>query len=331
MKRTMSHKKKFNKKRFAAAAVAGLSAAAVLITAVFSRPLEVEAADTLLGIEKLRARYKASGSEFTILEVVPDRAAAEIGFLVDGYEPVLSEWNEEEMAWTSWKNTLCSLPTASRRKEFIEKKKAELREYYAEQGIKKNFPVEIAEEEYEESSEKAEGFQKLVSDGDKSEGWFVKASADGEQDQYQLSFKYRGKYDLDDYPIDPDLLYYTVSSSMKIDSDVAGGIEDDRFVYKKEKDVFVCLGTWADVREKALSSILSNSVEDEDDKDKDDSEDDKNTDDDNKDDSNDAGDGGSGSGGGDGEDSGTGSGSGDGEDSGSGSGDSEDSGSGSGV
>ena len=284
MKRTMNHKNKFNRKRFSAAAVAGLSAAAVVITAVFSRPMEVEAADTLLGIEKLRARYKASGSEFTILEIVPDRAAAEIGFLVDGYEPVLSEWNEEEMTWTSWQNTLCSLPTAARRKEFVEKKKAELREYYAEQGIKKNFPVEISEEEYEESSEKAEGFQKLVSDGDKSEGWFVKGSADGEQDKYQLSFKYRGKYDLDDYPIDPDLLYYTVSSSMKIDSDVAGGIEDDRFVYKKEKDAFVCLGTWAEIREKALSSILNDTAEEEVDKDKDDSDDSSNTEDEKDDD-----------------------------------------------
>ncbi len=56
-----------------AAAVAALSAAAVVITSVLSGAIEVEAADTLLGIEKLRSRYMESGREFVILEIAPGR------------------------------------------------------------------------------------------------------------------------------------------------------------------------------------------------------------------------------------------------------------------
>ncbi len=84
MKRMIKNRMNLKSRRITAAAVAALSAAAVVITSVLSGAIEVEAADTLLGIEKLRSRYMESGREFVILEIAPGRKAAQIGYLVDG-------------------------------------------------------------------------------------------------------------------------------------------------------------------------------------------------------------------------------------------------------
>ena len=271
MKRTMKNRKKLNGRRIAAAAVAGLSAAAVVMTAVLSDVMEAEAADTLLGIEKLRSRYKESGNEFVILEVVPDRAAAEIGYLVGGYEPILSEWDEEEMVWKNWQNTLCELPK-TKRKDFVEGKKEELRDYYAKKGIKKNFPVEAVEEEYEEGEPKQEGFEKIVSDGAKKTGWFQKIGdvpAEG-TDRYQIAFNYNGLYN-GDYDFYEDILYYTVLSATEIDPNLAGGIEDDRPIYTKEGDgIYAYCGTWEEINSVVIDSFSEDSSEEEDKEDKED-------------------------------------------------------------
>ena len=281
MKRMMKNRKKLNGRRIAAAAVAGLSAAAVVMTAVLSDVIEAEAADTLLGIEKLRSRYKESGSEFVILEVVPDRAAAEIGYLVGGYEPILCEWDEEEMVWKSWQNTLCNLPK-TRRKDFVEGKKEELRAYYAKQGIKKNYPVEAVEAEYEEGEPGQEGFEKVVSDGDKKTGWFQKISgtvAEG-TDRYQIAFKYNGLYN-DSYEFYEDVLYYTVSSATKIDQDLAGGIENDRPIYTKEDEgVYEYRGTWEEINNVVIDSFTDDLTDEDEDQEDSKPDDDKNEGDD---------------------------------------------------
>ncbi len=269
MKRNIRNGKKLNGKRIAAAAVAGLSAAAVVMTAVLSDVMEAEAADTLLGIEKLRTRYKESGSEFVILEVVPDRAAAEIGYLVSGYEPILCEWDEEEMAWSNWKNTLCELPK-TKREEFVEGKKDELREYYKKQGIEKNFPVEAVEDRYEEGEPRQEGFEKIVSDGAKRTGWFQKISgtpAEG-TDRYQVAFKSNGpygKFELDE----ENIAYYTVLSASKIDSNLADGLESDRFIYIKEGEgVYSYCGTWEEKESEVRATFKETSSEQDGEEDK---------------------------------------------------------------
>ena len=291
MKRMIRNRKKLNGKRIAAAAVAGLSAAAVVMTAVLSDVMEAEAADTLLGIEKLRTRYKESGSEFVILEVVPDRAAAEIGYLVSGYEPILCEWDEEEMVWKNWQNTLCELPK-SRRKDFVEGKKKELREYYAKQGIKNNYPVEAVADPYEEGEPRQEGFEKIVSDGAKRTGWFQKIGdntpAEG-TDRYQVAFISNGpygKFELDE----ENILLYTVSGETKIDPDLAGGLENDRPIYiKVDEGLYDYCGTWeekeSDVRAtfKEASSI-EDEEEDKENEEKPKPDDGKNDDDDKNDD-----------------------------------------------
>ncbi|MBD5475330.1 MAG: DUF5057 domain-containing protein [Lachnospiraceae bacterium] len=265
MKRMIRNRKKLNGKRIAAAAVAGLSAAAVVMTAVLSDVMEAEAADTLLGIEKLRTRYKESGSEFVILEVVPDRAAAEIGYLVSGYEPILCEWDEEEMVWSNWKNTLCELPK-TRRKDFVEGKKEELREYYKKQGIEKNFPVEAVEDEYEEGEPRQEGFEKIVSDGAPRTGWFQKISGTPEEgtDRYQVAFNFNGLYN-GNYEFYEDTLYYTVTNATEITPALANGIENDRPIYTKEGEgVYSYCGTWEEINNVVIASFDEDLPEEED-------------------------------------------------------------------
>ena len=293
MKRMIRNRKKLNGKRIAAAAVAGLSAAAVVMTAVLSDVMEAEAADTLLGIEKLRTRYKESGSEFVILEVVPDRAAAEIGYLVSGYEPILCEWDEEEMVWSNWKNTLCELPK-TRRKDFVEGKKEELREYYKKQGIEKNFPVEAVEDEYEEGEPRQEGFEKIVSDGAPRTGWFQKISdmpAEG-TDRYQVAFNFNGLYN-GNYEFYDDTLYYTVTNASEITPALANGIENDRPIYTKEGEgVYAYCGTWEEINNVVIASFDEDLPEEDEEEDKENEE--KPKPDDGKNDDDDKNNGGSG-------------------------------------
>lgn len=256
MKRMIQNKKNLKSRRFASAAVAGLSAAAVVITSVLSGAIEVEAADTLLGIEKLRSRYMESGSEFVILEVVPERKAAEIGFLVGDYEPLLGEWDEEEQVWKSWRDMLCDLPQ-TRRKDFIEGKKAELRAYYKKHGLTGAFPVEAVAAEYEEGEPKQDGFEKIVSDGSKRTGWFEKIGDTPEEgtERYQAAFGYNGLYN-SSYEFYEDVLYYNVLSATKIDENLAGGIAEDRPIYtKQDKDVYEYCGTWGEINGVVMTAL----------------------------------------------------------------------------
>ena len=256
MKRMIKNRMNLKSRRITAAAVAALSAAAVVITSVLSGAIEVEAADTLLGIEKLRSRYMESGREFVILEIAPGRKAAQIGYLVDGYEPLLSEWDEEEQVWKSWRNTLCELPK-TKRKDFIEGKKEELRKYYQEHGLTEEFPVDAVEAEYEEGEPQQEGFEKIVSDGSKSTGWFQKLGGTpaAGTDRYQIAFRYEGKYN-NSYEFYEDVLYYNVLSATKIDENLVGGIEDDRPIYTKEEEgVYQYCGTWGEVNGAVRTAI----------------------------------------------------------------------------
>ncbi|MCM1088524.1 MAG: hypothetical protein NC419_10225, partial [Muribaculaceae bacterium] len=103
-------------KRFAAAAVAILLAASVVITSIYNRSEAAEDADTLMGIEKLRNMFPSDEDSYTILEIVPNRDAAEIGYLFEGYEPALSEWDDEKKEWVSWQQLLFDKATEPERK-----------------------------------------------------------------------------------------------------------------------------------------------------------------------------------------------------------------------
>ena len=237
-------------KRFAAAAVSGLLAAAVLITAVLSRQIEAEAAETFLGIEELRNEVEESGRTYTILEIVPDRNAAEIGFLFDGYEPILSVWNEGKQRWDSWRETLCSLETFDARKAYIEGMKQELLAYYEAKGISGAKPVTGAKAEYEESDTKAAGFEAITAAATEKTGWFVLKTGDGKE-TFQVKFKYMGPKEV--YDEESDWVYYKISGTpVALDSlseDDLANLPEDTVIYKKESGdgVFSVKGLWSEV------------------------------------------------------------------------------------
>ena len=260
MKKSMTGNRKFKWRRFAAAAGAGLSAAVMLITAVLGSSIDAQAADTLIGIEKLRSRVKESGSNYVVLEIVPDKSAAEIGYLFDDYEPILGEWDEETKEWKSWRDVLCTIETPEKRAEFINEKKEALRAYYEKAGLTSDFPVEAVNEAYEESNEPASGFEKITSAEYQKTGWFLVADETASS-KYQVVFRYAEKYSKDRELDTERYLFYEVADATEItESTDTSNIADDTLIYikiKDEKDVYQYVGTWEEVGETVKSYALN--------------------------------------------------------------------------
>ena len=206
------------------AEIAGLLTGVIIGTAVMQSAIEVKAADTFLGIQNLitevSGEYQEKQSRYTILEVVPDRAAAEIGYLFDGYEPVLSEWNAREKRWVGWRERLAACADAEERRELIEGDgtpgsglKAALEEYYTQRGITEK-PVVAATEPYAESDVPVGGYEIITASDRTLQGYFA---AGGAADTYQLSFG-RTTLGTDEFCVGK---YYRVSSALRIVGDTA--------------------------------------------------------------------------------------------------------------
>ena len=237
-------------KRIAAAAAATLLAGAVVVTSVFNRTQAAENADTLMGIEKLRNRM-AEGGEYTILEIVPDINAAEIGYLFDGYEPILSQWDSKTMSWKSWKDILCGLDTTEARREFVIKKTEALRKYYADQKLLNEVPVTLPDlgsidirEEYEAGYEEVEG------GGYDDTGYFVPVrSNDGD---YFVAFDYAYANNISRAG---DVVYYEVDYERPIyAAEDKSWIADGAYIYKYNGSIFESVGTWGSIKDTAFPS-----------------------------------------------------------------------------
>ncbi|MCM1144477.1 MAG: DUF5057 domain-containing protein [Blautia sp.] len=176
-------------KRFAAAAVAILLAASVVITSIYNRSEAAENKETLMGIEKLRNNFSSEEKAYTILEIVPDRSAAEIGYFFEGYEPALSDWDADKQEWVSWQQRLFDQTDLDGRKAFIAGKKANLKKYYEKMGMLeagKNVPVTWDEGEYEESMVPSPGYVGIKSPDYERTGYFAYGSSG--LDKYHVSF-----------------------------------------------------------------------------------------------------------------------------------------------
>ena len=204
------------------AEIAGLLTGVLIGTVVMQSAIEVEAADTFLGIQNLitevSGEYQEKQSKYTILEVVPDRAAAEIGYLFDGYEPVLSEWDAQEKRWVGWRERLAACADEEERRRLIEGDgtpgiglKAGLEAYYAKKGITQK-PVIASTEPYAESDVPAEGYEMIQGTGKTLQGYFAAGSA---EDTYQLAFG-RTALGTDEFSIGK---YYRVGSVLKVVAD----------------------------------------------------------------------------------------------------------------
>ena len=266
MKKKIAENRKLKRRRIIAAAGAGLTAAAVLITTVLSRPIDAQAAGTLMGIERLRSNVKESGSEYVVLEVVPDGRASEIGYLFDGYEPILSEWDEETGEWKSWRDVLCEIETYEHRADFIRNKKEELQAYYDRAELTSSVPVVIEKGDYEENPDgkSASGYEEITASGYRKTGWFTLKKDGDTKTKYLVAFHHDGIYDKSAQGTDifdlKNTQYYVVSSDYEITDENEGNIPDDALVYHKiegNDKIFEYAGKWIDVKE-SVTVFLNN-------------------------------------------------------------------------
>lgn len=81
---------------------------AVVLGAIFANSNLTIAADSLPGIENIRNEMTDSNNPYRILEIVPDREVAQLGYMVDGQEPlsVTDLYNSTEKKWIGWQEYL---------------------------------------------------------------------------------------------------------------------------------------------------------------------------------------------------------------------------------
>ena len=291
---------KTGRKRFATvtgSAAAVVLSAAIVVTSVWHDSIEAQAADTLLGIEKLRDQVQLRGKDYTILEIVPDKSAAEIGFWVDGYEPILGTWDKEGN-WLSWKDRLVSYLTPEERKEFVERKKSELLAYYSskyastDKQWEKDFPVYGVEGEYEESDKPGDGFEEVTGSNISKTGYFVwngDSDNSGNGEKYQVAFELVGK-NVNNSGVPQDVVYYEVDKATSInDGEIYKDLPDDVWVYQKRRPAsttgsedYYEAHLWGLLRDKYKPASVSDDQDSDDDSDDDDDDDDKGSDGDNK-------------------------------------------------
>jgi len=199
------------------AGLAGVMTVVIVATGVMNNTLQTKAADTFLGIQQLindvKDNYETNQEKYRILEIVPDYDAAQIGFLFDQYEPILSEWNQEEQRWMGWRERLSNCENMTERAALVNDLKAELGLYYEQAGLNgNNVPVSYSNEPYDEKDVPTEGYEKITYEDVEKNGWFVKMDAEG--DGYHVVFDYRGtKGGIN--AVD-GVLYYKVAESTQV-------------------------------------------------------------------------------------------------------------------
>ena len=89
--------------------------------AIFSCSNVTVAADSLPGIVDIRNNIASSDTPYNILEIVPDKNSAEIGFLIGGEEPLY--FDSTTNTWMDWREYLAVHTedmTAGQRKAFVD-------------------------------------------------------------------------------------------------------------------------------------------------------------------------------------------------------------------
>lgn len=154
------------------------------------KTLEAEAAlDTLPGMELLRDEVMNQEEPWRILEIVPDRQAAELGFYIGGQEPFECLWDPESGRWISWKEKLASLPEREERYAFMDTLKEQ--SLQAEGALTGSGEPPFAYEEYRELSggeDIAASTGSFEIPGRTARGYFQEA-AEGESGDWDPVFK----------------------------------------------------------------------------------------------------------------------------------------------
>lgn len=227
-----------------------LLAVVIVSLAIMNNGIRAEAADTFMGIQKLIAdvsrQYEQDGQKYTILEIVPNREAAQICYFFDGQEPALSTWNDTEKRWISWKEQLGECVDAEARKNLIDGDEAgdtglkgKLSEYYAKVGLDTvdttgmDVPVSFSNDSYEESPVPRDGFERIDSPGEKKTGWFVPQDPAGEG--YHVVFKAQQWYNNPEGAegSTANVVYYQVKSAEEVTGENITTIPSGTTLYTK--------------------------------------------------------------------------------------------------
>lgn len=238
--------------------ITGIGAVALAGVIVFSgirnAILTVEAADTLFGIERLIQEVQDRGEKgsYTILEVVPDEAAAEIGYYVPGYEPALSVRSEDGTGeWSNWQEGLSKLRSEEERTAYMAGLQQNLENFYAARGFDDMGKVPVSYEEYQESSEAQDGYTKLSFADEERYGYFALAGETDSGERYEIAFENVGYTQDDD--LDIRNYCYLVSDEVEITQEEYDDIEDDAFVYYQKTDregrVIYAAARWQELKD----------------------------------------------------------------------------------
>lgn len=236
--------------------IAGISAIGIAgmiaVGTILNTILPVHAEDTLFGIETLMQEVQKRETPYRILEIVPDERAAEIGYYIPGYEPILSERQAGTGLWSDWTEGLKQYATSEARSRYMEKLNAQLQEFYAIRGVEPgNQPVTYGG--YAESEEAEEGYTELSFDEEIRKGYFIPYSGTADVERYELDFRYVGNYNESDVTGNITTQYYYVQSAVKITSDMLDDLTDEavlyQFISQTGAERFEKAGTWGELRD----------------------------------------------------------------------------------
>lgn len=226
--------------------------------------LTVNAADTLFGIERLRQEVQDRGEEspYTILELVPDEAAAEIGYYVPGYEPALSDRSADGSGkWSDWRKGLAKLRTQAERTAYMNTLKQKLDSFYRARGFDDRDKVPVSYQEYRESATHVDGYTQLSFADELRYGYFEPSAAADIVPRYQVKFVYvvhTGE------PFAQQEQYYKIDTINAITMAEYDTLDDAQIVYKKnynsDGDEMYIACSWGEVKASVSSGNASSSV-----------------------------------------------------------------------
>lgn len=237
---------------------AAIGLAGVLLTGtILNHVVPVQAEETLFGIESLIQEVQNRAKPYRILEIVPDAAAAEIGYYIPGYEPALSARESGTGVWTNWQEGLKELRTEAERSDYMEGLNEALEEFNALRGFSSgNAPVTY--HGYAEQDEPANGYTELSFEAQVLKGYFQSYSG-GTETRYDLDFAYVGAYDDASVTGNVALQYYYVENATKITADNYIDLADDDelyvFVNQVNRERFELTGTWGELKEVFLPTV----------------------------------------------------------------------------
>ncbi len=247
-------------KRIAGIGSIGL-AGVLAVGTILHTVLPVRAEETLFGIETLIQEVQSRERPYRILELVPDERAAEIGYFIPGYEPVLSARQTGTGEWTNWEQGLKQYKTTEERKQYMESLNVKLQEFYALRGFtNSNQPVTYRG--YAESDKAQNGYKELVFEEETRKGYFRRYTGMSGTDRYELTFRYAGNYDDSDIVGNITTQYYYVENATLITEDLYDSMEDNtalyEFVAQTGADRFVRVGTWGELKTLFEKSVSDN-------------------------------------------------------------------------